>query len=150
MTLSPDVVNGLFELFGSWFTWSNFNALRKEKKISGVYWPSTLFFSAWGVWNAFGYYPALGQWFSFAGAVLLFSGNFAWLILLVKIKWNAKKSVETKTSNPSVITLNEEQWEELHEKLNSPVVRSEAFQKMMRAENVFKKSDQGETSLEQK
>jgi len=42
--LQPDTINGLFELIGAWFTWKNAYVLYQEKKITGVYWLTTLFF----------------------------------------------------------------------------------------------------------
>lgn len=81
----PDLVNGLFELVGACFTWRNFLQLKRDRHLAGVYWPTTAFFSAWGVWNLI-YYPTLGQWASFAGGVALVSGNVAWVWLAVKLR----------------------------------------------------------------
>jgi len=47
--MSPDIVNGVFELLGAWFTWMNAYSLWKDRQIKGVYWPATVFFTAWGV-----------------------------------------------------------------------------------------------------
>lgn len=80
----PDLVNGGFELLGAAFAWRNFLELRRERRLVGVYWPTTAFFAAWGAWNLI-YYPALGQWASFAGGVLLVAGNAAWVVLAVRL-----------------------------------------------------------------
>lgn len=72
-----DVGNGIFETGGAWFTWMNFIKLRQDRVIKGVYWPATVFFTIWGLWNLV-YYPSLGQWFSFVGGAVLVAGNVAW------------------------------------------------------------------------
>jgi len=84
--LDPDTINGLFELIGSWFTWKNAYVLYQEKKITGVYWPTTLFFTLWGIWNLL-YYPMLNQWFSFIGGVFLVLGNIIWILLVFNYKY---------------------------------------------------------------
>jgi hypothetical protein len=80
-----DYINGIFELVGGYFTWRNAYSLYKDKEIRGVYWPTTVFFSAWGFWNLF-YYPSLEQWASFTGGILLVGGNICWLFLLLRYK----------------------------------------------------------------
>jgi hypothetical protein len=80
-----DYINGLFELVGAYFTWMNAFILYKDKAIKGVYWPTTAFFSAWGLWNLH-YYPSLDQWASFVGGVILVSGNIMWVILILLYK----------------------------------------------------------------
>jgi hypothetical protein len=75
-----DCVNGLFESLGAFFTWRNAYSLYRDKEVRGVYWPTTAFFSAWGLWNLH-YYPSLNQWFSFMGGAFLVGGNILWTIL---------------------------------------------------------------------
>lgn len=81
-----DLVNGSFELLGAILTWRNAAQLHRDREIRGVYWPTSAFFSAWGLWNL-AYYPLLGQWFSFAGGVLLVSGNLAWVAMAVRLRF---------------------------------------------------------------
>lgn len=81
---TPDLINGLFELVGAGFTWRNAWQLRTDREIRGVYWPTSLFFAAWGLWNLV-YYPALGQWISFTAGVVLVSGNVAWVVMAIRI-----------------------------------------------------------------
>jgi len=83
--MNPDLINGLFELVGSYFTWMNAWTLFKEKEIKGVYWPTTVFFTTWGLWNLY-YYPALGQSFSFYAGIFLVLGNVVWVGLLMHYK----------------------------------------------------------------
>ena len=80
--MTHDIINGSFEFIGAYFTWMNAFKLYKDKEIKGIYWPTTLFFTLWGIWNLV-YYPALEQWVSFAGGVVLVSGNVMWVILLI-------------------------------------------------------------------
>ena len=81
--MNVDLVNGLFEMFGAVLTWMNAHRLYKDKHIQGVYWPVTAFFTLWGLWNLY-YYPALGQWFSFVGGLVLVAGNVVWTFLAIK------------------------------------------------------------------
>lgn len=83
--MNPDLINGLFELVGSYFTWMNAWILFQAKETKGVYWPTWLFFSVWGIWNLY-YYPALGQSFSFYAGIVLVSGNIAWVVLAIYYK----------------------------------------------------------------
>jgi len=83
--VNGDIINGLFELLGAFFTWRNFVQLLRDREIRGVYWPMTAFFAAWGLWNLY-YYPSLGQWFSFTAGVVLCAGNAAWVIAVLRFK----------------------------------------------------------------
>lgn len=87
----PDLINGSFELVGAAFTWRNFVQLRRDRVLKGVYWPTTAFFTAWGLWNLV-YYPALSQWASLAGGVLLVSGNVAWVAMAVRVRFMGVKA----------------------------------------------------------
>ena len=91
--MNPDVINGMFQLIGAGFTWANAWHLYQAKQIKGVYWPTLLFFTAFGLWNLF-YYPMLGQWFSFVAGVFLVAGNAAWVILAVYYTRNTKQLSE--------------------------------------------------------
>ena len=85
-----DIGNGLFELVGAFFTWSNYFKLRKDRELKGIYWPLIAFMTLWGFWNLF-YYPSLGQWFSFAGGAVLMLGNALWVNLALKVKYVSKE-----------------------------------------------------------
>jgi len=89
----PDLINGSFELVGAYFTWRNWLQLRRDRTIAGVYWPTTAFFAAWGMWNLI-YYPALGQWASFIGGVALVAGNVAWVVLVLTVKGETSEGLE--------------------------------------------------------
>lgn len=80
--MSPDVINGSFELLGGLVIFQNVRRLLKDKQIRGVDWKVTAFFTAWGFWNLY-YYPHLEQWFSFAGGVLIVLANVVWLALAI-------------------------------------------------------------------
>lgn len=83
--VNPDVINGLFELFGSVMLWRNVYQLYKDKEVKGVHWGPTMFFWAWGLWNLF-YYPSLGQWWSFFGGVSIVSANGVWLAQMLRYR----------------------------------------------------------------
>ena len=82
----PDLINGGFELLGAVFTWRNYLQLRRDRRVAGVYWPTTAFFAAWGLWNLV-YYPALAQWASFIGGIALVAGNVAWVVLALRLHY---------------------------------------------------------------
>lgn len=87
MNINPDVINGLFELFGSGMLWKNVYQLHKDKMVRGVHWGPTMFFFCWGLWNLF-YYPHLGQWYSFAGGLSIVTANGVWVYQMLKYKDN--------------------------------------------------------------
>jgi len=84
-SMTPDLINGTFELCGSYFIWLHIRQVLKDKKVAGVSVLATGFFSAWGFWNLF-YYPHLEQWISFWGGAFLATSNAIWLGLLAKYK----------------------------------------------------------------
>lgn len=75
--MSPDIMNGVFELCGGFVILLSIFKLHRDKIVRGVSWLQVCFFAAWGAWNLF-YYPSLDQWFSFAGGVLVFTTNAIW------------------------------------------------------------------------
>lgn len=79
--MSPDVINGCFEIGGAAVLALNVKRLHRDRRIAGVHWGPTLFFALWGLWNLF-YYPSLGQWWSTVGGCLLVLVNIIWLVQL--------------------------------------------------------------------
>lgn len=84
----PDLINGSFELIGGVVGWLNVYKLYKDKAVKGIYWPLSLFYLAWGLWNL-GYYPYLNQPASFWGGVFMVTSCLAWLKLAVKYRDNS-------------------------------------------------------------
>ena len=84
--MTPDLVNGLFELVGGLLLWMNVAALRRDRELRGVRVAPTAFFAAWGAWNLY-YYPSLGQWWSLAGGLVVVAANAAWVGLTVRYAW---------------------------------------------------------------
>lgn len=84
--MTPDAINAGLELGGAYFTWMNARQLYKDKEIKGVYWPTWVFFSVWGLWNLY-YYPSLDQWLSFYAGIVLIAGNLAWVYMAVKLRY---------------------------------------------------------------
>lgn len=81
--MSPDAINGCFELAGSILTWRNVAALYKSKGYAGITLPAVFFFTTWGLWNLF-YYPSLHQPWSFHGGLSLCAANLVWLGLMLR------------------------------------------------------------------
>lgn len=78
--MTPDLINGLFEIGGGIFNYTNIRQLLKDKEVKGVKIFPTMFFSIWGFWNLF-YYPSLDQWLSFVGGIILVISNAYWVFL---------------------------------------------------------------------
>lgn len=66
---------------GAVFIVLNIARLMKDRRLNGVHWLSTTYFTSWGFWNLF-YYPSLDQWWSFAGGAILVTMNTGWLLLV--------------------------------------------------------------------
>lgn len=81
MNLSNDLVNGVFEFCGAAALTMNVKRILRDKQVRGMHWASTIFFTAWSLWNLF-YYPALNQWISFAGGCAIALANSTWLALV--------------------------------------------------------------------
>ena len=80
--MTADIINGSFELLGAFFLMLNVKQLYKDKKLNGVHWLPTVFFTSWGFWNLY-YYPSLNQWFSFYGGLCIVIVNTFWLLQII-------------------------------------------------------------------
>ena len=78
--MNNDLINGAFEFFGGILLWLNVWKLIKDKQVKGILLSVSLFFAAWSIWNIY-YYPNIGQFFSFLGAICLALANTVWIIL---------------------------------------------------------------------
>lgn len=78
--MSPDQINGAFEFGGALVLMLNVRRVWRDRRVSGVSWAPTAFFTAWGLWNLF-YYPHLGQSWSFVGGLFVVLSNTIWLAL---------------------------------------------------------------------
>lgn len=80
--MSPDLINGFFELFATFFICLHIRRTLKDKSVKGVSIVATVFFFAWGVWNIY-FYPSQKLWWSFAGGLLVAIANLVWVVLMV-------------------------------------------------------------------
>ncbi len=90
-----DLVNGIFEICGGLFIVPSIIKIMKEKRVHGINWITTMFFTFWGLWNLF-FYPQHGLTLSFYGGVFLVLANGTWLTLLIyyqRKQSNAKHEV---------------------------------------------------------
>ena len=78
-----DLLNGIFELVGALFVIPSVKDLLKKKKVAGINWKTTGFFTLWGLWNIL-FYTLNGLIFSFIGGLVLAAVNIFWLTLLIK------------------------------------------------------------------
>jgi hypothetical protein len=88
----PDLINGSFEALGSLFILNHCRALWKSRQADGVSLVSTVFFTGWGVWNAW-FYPHLGQMLSFYGGLAICAANFIWIWMLWYIRRENKRAL---------------------------------------------------------
>lgn len=81
--MTPDMINGLFELFGGLLVLNHCRAVLRDKSVAGVSIISTAVFTMWGCWNLY-YYPSLDQMWSFFGGMVIFGANSYWVYLMMK------------------------------------------------------------------
>lgn len=86
--MTPDHVNGCFELLGGVLQWRNVATLWRDREVKGVDWRVTGFHVTWGAWNIYFYDSVNAPW-SVAGAVGLLLANTAWVWMAVTV---ARKS----------------------------------------------------------
>jgi uncharacterized membrane protein YfcA len=102
--ISPDVINGAIETGGGLvILLLNIRLTHRQKQVRGVNPWATSFFSTWGLWNLY-FYPALGQWWSFAGGAFLVAMNFIWFGQL--LYYSRKEARETRYAAAPIQTEN--------------------------------------------
>ena len=80
--MTPDHINALFELCGTFFVLISVRRVYVDKSVAGISWLSPAFFFAWGMWNLY-FYPAVGQMWSFYAGVMLAMANATWIAQLL-------------------------------------------------------------------
>lgn len=84
--MTPDLINGGFELAGALMNCLSIRALLRDRQVLGVSpWPS-VFFLSWGLWNLI-YYPSLAQFWSTIGGGILALTTATWLGLYLRFSW---------------------------------------------------------------
>ncbi len=83
--MTPDMINGIFELFGGMFLILNCRRIYLDKELKGVSILPVIFFTSWGYWNMF-FYPSMGAWYSFYGGMFIAITNTVWLALVIYYK----------------------------------------------------------------
>ena len=78
--MTPDFINGCFELGGGLLSILNLLRLYKDKKVLGVSLTVFCYFAFWGLWNLY-YYPSLEQWYSLVGGFLITITNIIWVCM---------------------------------------------------------------------
>jgi len=85
--VTPDVINAFYEAFGGALIGMSIWRLYKDGQVKGVSLVPVVFFATWGYWNLY-FYPALEQWWSFWGGVLMVTMNTVWLLQMAwYIRW---------------------------------------------------------------
>lgn len=91
-TLTPDLINGFFELIGSCFILYNCSLLIKAKIVQGISIWTNIFFTSWGVFNIW-YFGSLTQHYSVLFGVILSVVNITWIILAIYYTRNQKNNI---------------------------------------------------------
>lgn len=87
--MNPDVFNGVLQVCGAGFVVISIVKLNGDRLVRGVSWLHVGFFTVWGYWNLF-YFPHLGQWVSFAGALVIVLANTIWMGQLIYWSWRER------------------------------------------------------------
>lgn len=80
--MTPDILNGLFELIGALLLCLSIRRLLHDREVKGVSAVPVSFFACWGFWNLY-FYPSLDQWWSFYGGLLMVAVNSTWILLML-------------------------------------------------------------------
>lgn len=82
--MTPDLINGLFELGGAFVVLLSVFQILRDQGYAGLNPAQTVFFQVWGMWNLY-FYPSLDQIWSLVGGLALVSANTAYLICLWRL-----------------------------------------------------------------
>lgn len=77
-----DFIMGLIQLVSAGFMGISVWQLYKAKLVRGISAITVSFWVAWGFWDLY-YFPSLGQWWAFAGAVAVTLINMLYVYLIV-------------------------------------------------------------------
>ncbi len=80
-----DLINGLFELFASFFVYLHILQLKKDKTVKGLSILAVMFFTTWGYWNCY-FYNANNLTLSWIGRIAVAIANTYYVYLLLKYK----------------------------------------------------------------
>jgi hypothetical protein len=80
--MTPDLVNGIFELGGTLVVAMSCHRLYRDKQVKGVSFSHAAFFTAWGYWNLV-FYPWAGAWWSFFGGIGVVFFNSLWIGMML-------------------------------------------------------------------
>lgn len=94
--MTPDMINGLFELVGSIFLLFNVFQMMKDKELKGTSITPVIFFTSWGFWNLY-FYPSVGAYWSFLGGICVVCVNTLWMCLTFYYMRKRKNELPTGT-----------------------------------------------------
>jgi hypothetical protein len=84
--MSPDMINGMFELTGAFLVGNHCRAVMRDRSVKGVSIMSTAIFTLWGLWNIF-FYSNLSLPYSFTGSILLMLVNAIYVSLMIYYRY---------------------------------------------------------------
>jgi hypothetical protein len=84
-SITPDFINGSFELLAGVFVLNHCRVLHAHKQARGVSLASVLFFTLWGLWNLY-YYPSLNQPLSYYGGWFVVGANALYVGMMVSYR----------------------------------------------------------------
>lgn len=86
---TADAINAGFELGAAVAMWVNVAKLLRDRKVAGVYWPVSAFYTVWGLWNIW-FYATLGAPLSAWASWCVMLANATWVLLAIRYSRTAK------------------------------------------------------------
>jgi hypothetical protein len=90
--LLSDMTMGLIQVAGAGFLGVSVLQLFRRKYVGGVSAVTVSFWVAWGLWDLY-YWPSLGQWWAFGGAVVVTMMNMLYVGLIVLYNYRERRLV---------------------------------------------------------
>lgn len=84
--MTIDQANAIAETVLAINVWLGVRKLRKDKKVLGFFWPTSLFWSLFGCWGVCFYWMEGYSW-SLAPAAAVVFGNVAWFLHAALLSW---------------------------------------------------------------
>jgi len=94
----PELINGFFDLGGSFFTWVSVVRLWQDKEVKGTSWTAFFLYISWTFWEIFYVYPQLNMPYVVYIAGTRALGQIAWLGIAMYFKFFKNRLNEITTT----------------------------------------------------
>ena len=85
--MTPDQINGCFEVVAGLLLSLNIIRLHRDKLVRGVHIIPVIFMATWGFWNLYFYRYINAPW-SFVGGILIVTMNTIWMVQMIYYQKN--------------------------------------------------------------